>query len=116
MYFTLGVYGVKLVPRPIGFFQPILLFCAILTSRLAVKYILGGNISIKSSINKKKVLIYGAGDAGRQLVTALENSPEFKVVGFLDDDKTRIGNVLNGVQVFGTVETINQLQIDYSPF
>lgn len=100
LYFTLGVYGVKLVPRPIGFFQPILLFCAILTSRLAVKYILGGNISIKSSINKKKVLIYGAGDAGRQLVTALENSPEFKVVGFLDDNEQLQRQILLGQYIY----------------
>ncbi|MDA9665514.1 polysaccharide biosynthesis protein [Candidatus Pelagibacter sp.] len=100
LYFTLGVYGFKLIPRPIGFFQPILLFCAILTSRLAVKYILGGNIGIKSSINKKKVLIYGAGDAGRQLVTALENSPEFKVVGFLDDNEQLHRQILLGQYIY----------------
>ena len=43
---------------------------------------LTGNINIKQIINKKNVLIYGAGEADRQLVTSLENSPEFKVIGF----------------------------------
>jgi|TARA_B100001964_G_scaffold191325_1_gene213664 FlaA1/EpsC-like NDP-sugar epimerase len=36
---------------------------------------------------KKNVLVYGAGEAGRQLVNSLENNTEFKVVGFLDDNK-----------------------------
>ena len=35
---------------------------------------------------KKNILVYGAGEAGRQLVTSLENNPEFKVIGFLDDN------------------------------
>ena len=39
------------------------------------------------SSDKKNVLIYGAGEAGSQLVISLENNPEFKVVGFLDDNE-----------------------------
>jgi len=39
------------------------------------------------SSNKKKVLVYGAGEAGRQLVISLKNNPEFKVIGFLDDNR-----------------------------
>ena len=58
-----------------------------MSSRLAVKYLFEVNIGFKKSFDKKKVLVYGAGDAGRQLVSALENSPEFKVVGFLDDNE-----------------------------
>lgn len=37
--------------------------------------------------NKKNILIYGAGEAGQQLVMSLKNNPEFKVVGFIDDNK-----------------------------
>ncbi len=39
------------------------------------------------SLNKRKVLVYGAGEAGKQLVNSLKNNPEFKVIGFLDDNK-----------------------------
>ena len=49
--------------------------------------------------DKKNVLIYGAGDAGRQLVIALENSPEFKVVGFLDDNSELHKQVLLGQKI-----------------
>jgi len=55
-----------------------------------------------SQINKSKlpqVLIYGAGSAGRQLASAMENSFEMRVVGFLDDDDRLQGNVLNGLPI-----------------
>ncbi len=87
LYFlVIGVYTIQGVPRSISIIQPILLFLAIIISRFGVKYILTGNYNSKININKKNVLIYGAGNAGRQLVAALENSPEFKVIGLLDDN------------------------------
>ena len=44
--------------------------------------------------------MYGAGDAGRQLVIALENSPEYRVIGFLDDNKSLQRQVLLGLTIF----------------
>ena len=79
LYFlVIGVYGIQGVPRTISILQPMLLFFAILSSRLGVKFILTSNYSSKSHPKKKNILIYGAGEAGRQLVIALENSLEFK--------------------------------------
>ena len=77
-----------------------LLFFAIISSRLIVKYLLTVNNNFKNSLNKKNVLVYGAGIAGRQLVIALENSPEFKVVGFLDDNTQLHKQVLLGKTVY----------------
>ena len=89
----------KGVPRSIGVIQPILLFVSIISSRLGVKYLL--SVNYKAAENKKKnVLIYGAGDAGRQLVIALENSPEFKVLGFLDDNIQLQKQVLIGQKIY----------------
>ena len=45
------------------------------------------------SLNKRKVLVYGAGEAGKQLVNSLKNNPEFKVIGFLDDNKKLIKKI-----------------------
>ena len=104
LYFAIGVYGIQLVPRPIGFFQPMILFFAILSSRLAVKYLFEGNVGFRKSLNKKKVLVYGAGDAGRQLVSALENSPEFKVVGFLDDNEQLHKQILLGQIIYSPLK------------
>ena len=46
------------------------------------------------STYKKNILVYGAGEAGRQLVISLENNPEFQVVGFLDDNHKLHGHTL----------------------
>ena len=88
LYFSVfGVYGVVGIPRSIGIIQPMLLFFAVASSRLFVKYLFGGNYLFKDKSQfLKKALVYGAGSAGRQLVSALANSNEVKVVGFLDDD------------------------------
>ena len=83
-FLVIGIYSIHGVPRTIGILQPMILFFTIIGSRLGVKYIFTINIKKNS---KKKILIYGAGDAGRQLLIALENSLEFKVIGFLDDDE-----------------------------
>ena len=53
----------------------------------------------KSSI-KKKVLVYGAGEAGRQLVNSLANNTEFEVVGFIDDNKKLIKKVFLDKKIY----------------
>jgi FlaA1/EpsC-like NDP-sugar epimerase len=85
LYFiVIGIYGIQGIPRSIGIIQPTLLFLSILASRIIIKFLFLGNF--KTSKNKTSVLIYGAGSAGRQLLSSLENNLEMKVVGFLDDD------------------------------
>jgi FlaA1/EpsC-like NDP-sugar epimerase len=85
LYFSLiSIYGIKGIPRSIGIIQPMLLFLAISTSRISIKFLFLSDL--KKSKNKTNVLIYGAGSAGRQLLISLENNLQMKVVGFLDDD------------------------------
>jgi len=48
----------------------------------------------------EKVAIYGAGDAGRQLLTALRQGAEYEAVLFIDDDRKLKGRVINGVRVY----------------
>ena len=47
----------------------------------------------------EKVIIYGAGESGRQLLTALNHGDQFRAVYFVDDDKRLQRSVINGVQV-----------------
>jgi FlaA1/EpsC-like NDP-sugar epimerase len=102
LYFSVfGVYGVAGIPRSIGIIQPMLLFFAVVSSRLFVKYIFGDNYLFKDKSHfLKKVLVYGAGSTGQQLVSALANSNELKAVGFLDDDDRLHGQVLQGQEIY----------------
>ncbi|MDA7733980.1 polysaccharide biosynthesis protein [Candidatus Pelagibacter sp.] len=116
LYFAvIGIYGIQGIPRSIGIIQPVLLFLGISSSRLIIRYLFVGSLDFKNSKNKKNVLIYGAGSAGRQLLTSLENNPEMKVVGFLDDDQKFHRQIILGQTVydpFNIDELINKKNID----
>ena len=93
-------WGVDGVPRTIGFIQPLLLLMLVGASRAAARLWLGG--LYHQQLRKAalpQVLIYGAGTAGRQLASAMANSHEMRVVGFLDDDDRLHGHVLNGLPI-----------------
>jgi FlaA1/EpsC-like NDP-sugar epimerase len=97
--------GVQGVPRTIGLIQPIVVFILVGASRAAARIWLGGlyQLEIKKS-SLPKVLIYGAGSAGRQLASGMANSYEMRVIGFLDDDDRLHGHVLNGLQIYNPVD------------
>jgi len=98
-YFAvIGIYGIQGIPRSIGVIQPILLFLSISLSRISIKYLFLSNF--KKTKNKSNVLIYGAGSAGRQLLTSLENNLEMKVVGFMDDDTQFHRQIILGQTVY----------------
>ncbi len=93
--------GVEGVPRTIGIIQPILLLLFVGASRALVRVWLGDEYqSILKRAARPKVFIYGAGRTGRQLATAMANSHEMQVVGFLDDDDRLHGHVLNGQPIY----------------
>jgi FlaA1/EpsC-like NDP-sugar epimerase len=52
------------------------------------------------------VIIMGAGDSAVGLVKELSRSPEWRVVGFLDDDEKKRGRLLHGVRVLGALEDL----------
>jgi len=108
-FLIISIYGIDKTPRTIGLIQPMILFFGIILSRLLVKYGLTLSLDLsKKRLNKKKALIYGAGNAGRQLLTALENSLEYKIVGFLDDDRKLSRQVLLGQYIYN-IEKLDYL-------
>ena len=55
---------------------------------------------IENISNKINVLIYGVGEAGRQLKISLKKNPEFVVQGFLDDNKKLEQKNLLGKKIY----------------
>ena len=98
IFTVIGFFG---VPRTVGIIQPILMLLFVGASRTLARVLLGDLYS--SSLKKDlrlSVLVYGAGINGRQLVAAIKNSQDMKVIGFLDDDTYLHGCVLNGQPIF----------------
>ena len=65
----------------------------IITSRLAANFYLSDRLS------EKRVVIYGAGDAGIQLASALRVSKEMQPIAFIDSDSSLHGTYLGGIKV-----------------
>jgi FlaA1/EpsC-like NDP-sugar epimerase len=105
LFTAIGVTG---VPRTIGIIQPILLLLLVGASRVAARIWLSDEyLSSLKRASSPKVLIYGAGTTGRQLVGALNNSHEMQVVGFLDDDERLHGRILNGQLIYSPMDLVN---------
>lgn len=100
--------GIQGVPRTVGIIQPVLLLLFIGASRALARVWLGDDYNrILKQAARPKVLIYGAGNSGRELVGAIVNSPEMQVVGFLDDDSRLCGHVLNGQSIYSPSDLDN---------
>lgn len=89
--------GVPGIPRSVGLLQPVLLILAVVASRTMAHAWLGGMYHARlRAAPARRVLIYGAGAAGRQLAAALSGDRDMQLVGFVDDDPQLHGQVLNG--------------------
>ena len=105
VFTAIGVTG---VPRTVGIIQPILLLLFVGASRALARVWLGDQyLSILKHASRPKVLIYGAGNTGRQLAAAMANSHEMQVAGFLDDDDRLHGHVLNGQPIYNPADLDN---------
>ncbi len=51
-------------------------------------------------IDRKQTIIYGAGNAGVQILENLKKSTVYAPIAFIDDDKSRQGTILNSLEVF----------------
>ncbi|OCS47676.1 capsular biosynthesis protein [Ralstonia pickettii] len=88
------------VPRSVGLIQPILFLLLVSTSRAMARFWLAGQ-SGKSYHGMGRLLIYGAGEAGAQTASALSVTREFVLLGFIDDDPTKVGRTINGLDIIG---------------
>jgi FlaA1/EpsC-like NDP-sugar epimerase len=103
--FMVAVEG---VPRSVILINWILSILIISGVRIAIRWILIKNKTTafgkKPRDNRKVALVYGAGNAGIQLASALEHSYEYRLVGFIDDYQELQGNQVRGLHVYSADE------------
>jgi len=87
------------VPRSLGVLQPLIFFLLVGSSRAFARFWLAG-LRLAGGAPVSRFLIFGAGTAGVQTASAMGMSPHFVLVGFVDDDPTKVGHSVNRVPVF----------------
>jgi len=99
------VFAARSYPISIFIIDTLLLICLMGGNRLACRlYYAFGQMA-----GKKRVLIYGAGDAGEMIVRDMKNNGAFydyHPIGFLDDNPHKVGRRIHGVLVMGTKQDL----------
>jgi len=87
-----------------------LIACFLVSYRIMIK-VLFSRIN-RVSENISNIMIFSAGNSGIITKRAFYNSLEFKISGFIDDDKFKIGKTLDGVTVFEIGDKLNKFIVD----
>ena len=89
-----------LVPRTLGVLQPLIFLLLVGASRVVARFWLLETGPGRAPV-AGRLLIYGAGDAGVQTASALAVTGQYALLGFIDDDRDKIGRSVNGSPVYG---------------
>lgn len=96
--FLLSYFFSYSLPRSVVFIYFIVLCSLLFIARLLSKSLILG--IIKNKRNAERVVIYGAGESGRQLLTALNLLCEYQAVAFVDDNQKLQNTIVNNLRVF----------------
>ena len=104
--FVLYESGIKGIPRTVLPLNGLNMLLLVGGSRFFARWWLGevylnlGGARDVKNLRKKNVVIYGAGNAGVQLASALGYGREFRPVAFIDDDVLLHKQKVNGLRIY----------------
>jgi FlaA1/EpsC-like NDP-sugar epimerase len=105
------IFQLRLIPRSVVLLYPMLLAIFMGGSRFAYRLWKEGRWTRPDQLERKRVVVLGAGEVGSSLVRALSSGRDVYVIGFFDDDRRKVGQTINGLPVLGTLDdlaTVNE--------
>ena len=104
------------IPRSIYILDWLISCVLALGGRLAVRVILTARSRSGVEGERTRTLIYGAGDAGLALLQELQQNQSLMcdVIGFVDDDSSKVGLTLHGEKVLGTGDALRALVLNHA--
>ncbi len=100
-------------PRSVFVLHPLLLAAIMSGSRLAYRSWKDRKIGRLGALNGRPVVVLGAGDAAAKLLRELATSPEWRIIGVLDDDPRKRGHQIVGAMVLGHTDTLPDVAVKY---
>ena len=112
--------NMQMYPRSVVLIDALLMMFLVGGLRLLVRMLRGRVLKArrdKSETPSRKVLIFGAGEAGESIVRdiRLKTLPDYIPVGFVDDDRGKVGQSIHGVPVLGTRHDLRQIMAAHNP-
>lgn len=98
------------VPMSIPFMYGFMMFAWVWLSRAVIRFII--KASYYSEIGRKRIAIYGAGDAGQQIAAALHRSDDHLPVFFIDDYASLQGQTVGGLKVYSVEKALQRFNKD----
>ena len=110
VFYAVVHWGIGLVKYPLSVFiiDSLLLIFFMGGSRLARRLYHG----VGQVHRGKRVLIYGAGDAGEMIVRDIKNNGalyDYEPIGFIDDSASKIGQRIHGLPVLGSRQDLPKI-------
>ena len=117
----LFLYGFVGFSRSVYIMDFVLTLCLVAGVRVAIRlYLLRDTAFLISFLRKqgrprKRMLLIGAGAAGEQILRELIGNQHLRAVavGLLDDNAEKVGKSIHGVPVLGTVDRIEEIDVDF---
>ena len=94
----------SIIPYSVIIIAFLLSIFLLLTYRLLVKSVFAYYAGARGYATN--MIIFGAGQSGQQTRQILSREPNVRIVGFLEDDDSKIGKVLNGVRIYNGKEDL----------
>lgn len=94
-----------------GVFIVFALLSAVLITGSRVSFRLVGDLARRQGANGPRLLIYGAGDGGALALRELRQNRQlnYRIVGFVDDDRLKVGKRVMGIPVVDSGERLAEL-------
>jgi len=95
-----------IIPRSVLVLYPLLLLLLMGGSRLVYRLWKERALYAGMALRGEPVIVLGAGESGVALSKELARSNDWRLVGFLDDDRSKQGCTLNGIKVLGKLDSL----------
>ncbi|MGP4769764.1 polysaccharide biosynthesis protein [Acinetobacter sp. PFS20] len=108
--YSLNAFSAAFVPTSIPLMFGFLMFSWVWCSRAFIRFIV--KTTLLTGEERKRIAIYGAGDAGQQIAAVLYRSDNHLPVFFIDDNSSLQDHMVGGLKVYSVEKALQRFSKD----